>query len=101
MKTSKCKMMKPYYCTQTNTVFLFYSKAIDTVRKQVNMASHSKTSGSKFRNKLASIKKARNWTEQEQELFCQILADPEHCFAVTLETKALKRTSNKEVLLGP
>ena len=61
-------------------------------------ASNSKTSGSQFRNKMARIKKGRNWTEQEQELFCQILADPERCFAVTLETKALKKNSNKEVL---
>ena len=43
------------------------------------------------------VKKGRNWTPLELETFCQILADPALNYAHTLETKALKKSANKEV----
>ena len=55
-------------------------------------------SGLKFRKNIAKMtEKGRNWTELETETFCRILVDDEFNFAVTLETKALKKSSNKEV----
>ena len=44
-----------------------------------------------------NVDKERNWTEVETETFCRILSDPEMNFCTTLETKALKKTANKEV----
>ena len=41
--------------------------------------------------------KGRNWTDLETEAFAMILADSTHNFSFTLETKALKKSSNKEV----
>ena len=43
------------------------------------------------------VKKGRIWTPLELETFCQILADPALNYAHTLETKALKKSANKEV----
>ena len=42
-------------------------------------------------------KKIRKWTHLETEIFCNILVDSEFNFCHTLETKALKKSSNKEV----
>ena len=39
----------------------------------------------------------RNWTKAETSLFCEILVDPINNFRQTLEQKALKKTSAKEV----
>ena len=39
----------------------------------------------------------RNWTLEETNLFCSILVDPLSNFMVTLERKALKKSSTKEV----
>ena len=39
----------------------------------------------------------RNWTLEETNLFCSILVDPLINFMVTLERKALKKSSTKEV----
>ena len=41
--------------------------------------------------------KARNWTEDETILLCEILADPMNNYLATLETKALKKAPTKEV----
>ena len=41
--------------------------------------------------------KGRNWTDLETDSFCRVLVDPETNFATTLETRALKKTANKEV----
>ena len=59
--------------------------------------------GSTFRKrilekkKIDKVDKGRNWTDLETESFCRILVDPETNFVTTLETKALKKTANKEV----
>ena len=42
-------------------------------------------------------KNSRRWTECELEIFAGVLAEPENCFAVTLEKLALKKSSNNEV----
>ena len=42
-------------------------------------------------------KNSRRWTECELEIFADVLAEPENCFAVTLEKLALKKSSNNEV----
>ena len=42
----------------------------------------------------------RNWTDLEVELFCSILSDGEYKYALTLESKALKKQANKEVYEG-
>ena len=42
-------------------------------------------------------KTTRNWTAEETNLFCSILADPVTKFMVTLERKALKKAATKEV----
>ena len=51
--------------------------------------------GMKFRQLIR--KRTRNWTHLETDLFGNILVDSELNFCHTLETKALKRASNKEV----
>ena len=43
------------------------------------------------------IEKGRNWTAPETGAFCEILVDQVFNFAETLETKALKKSANKEV----
>ena len=40
---------------------------------------------------------SRNWTPEETLLYCEILTDPINNFMVTLEKKALKKSSTKEV----
>ena len=41
---------------------------------------------------------SRNWTADETNMFCEILIDPINNFMViTLEKKALKKSSTKEV----
>ena len=40
---------------------------------------------------------SRNWTSEETKLFCEILVDPVNNFMVTLERKALKKASTREV----
>ena len=42
-------------------------------------------------------KSSRNWTKAETNLFCEILVDQINNFMQTLEQKALKKTSAKEV----
>ena len=67
------------------------------------MATKTKAKGKTWRKDLAKkgkkleVEKSRNWTDLETEEFCRILADPDTNFCVTLETKALKKTANKEV----
>ena len=39
----------------------------------------------------------RNWTTVETNLFCSILVDPVNSFMVTLEKRALKKTSTKDI----
>ena len=39
----------------------------------------------------------RNWSLEETNLFCSILVDPVKNFMVTLERRALKNSSTKEV----
>ena len=41
----------------------------------------------------------RNWTDLEVELFRSILRDAEYKYALTLESKALKKQANKEVMM--
>ena len=55
--------------------------------------------GMKFRQLIR--KKTRNWTHLETDLFGNILVDSELNFCHTLETKGLKRSSNKEVFEAP
>ena len=42
-------------------------------------------------------REGRNWTKQETNLFCNILADSTNNFFPTLEKKALKKSKTKEV----
>ena len=42
----------------------------------------------------------RNWTNLETDAYASILADGESNYALTLETKALKKKSNKEVFVA-
>lgn len=46
---------------------------------------------------LTKPKLARRWTNEETELFAEILADPDNGFAESLERLALKKSSNNEV----
>ena len=41
---------------------------------------------------------SRNWTTEETNLFCEIVTDPITNFMITLEGKALKKLSRKEIL---
>ena len=72
------------------------SHAMQSTRTKPKKA---KGKGIKFRKIMLkkNVDKGRNWTEVETETFCRILADPEMNFCTTLETKALKKTANKEV----
>ena len=42
-------------------------------------------------------KLARRWTNEETELYAEILSDPDNGFAQSLERLALKKSSNNEV----
>ena len=42
----------------------------------------------------------RNWTNLETDAYASILADGESNYALTLETKALNKKSNKEVFVA-
>ena len=54
--------------------------------------------GMKWRqNQAQAAKRERNWTDLETEAFCEILADGEYSFSITLETMALKKQKNGEV----
>lgn len=44
-------------------------------------------------------KNSRRWTQEETELFAQILSDPDNGFAESLERLALKKSSNNEVFM--
>ena len=57
----------------------------------------SKAQKAKAAKTFRSQNKGRNWTDLETETFAMILADSTHNFSFTLETKALKKSSNKEV----
>ena len=60
--------------------------------------SKSKTNpGKKFRAGVNKASRDRNWTNLETDAYASILADGESNYALTLETKALKKKSNKEV----
>ena len=47
--------------------------------------------------KSKTTKNARQWTQNELELFAEVLADPENNFAISLEKLALKKSANNEV----
>ena len=54
--------------------------------------------GKKWRqNQAQAAKSERNWADLETEAFCEILADGEYSFSITLETMALKKQKNREV----
>ena len=60
--------------------------------------SKSKTNpGKKFRAGVNKASRDRNWTNLETDAYASILADGESNYALTLETKALKKKSNKKV----
>ena len=44
-----------------------------------------------------TTKNTRRWTENELELFAEILADPENNFAISLEKLTLKKSAINEV----
>ena len=45
-----------------------------------------------------TMKNVRRWTENELELFAEVLADPEKNFAISLKKLVLKKSANNEVL---
>ena len=47
--------------------------------------------------KCKTTKNTRQWTENERELFAEVLADPGNNFAVSLEKLALKKSTNNEL----
>ena len=47
--------------------------------------------------KQSKAKNNRRWTDLELDCFADVLADPENCFAASLDKLALKRSSNNEV----
>ena len=51
--------------------------------------------GKKWRQDQQAAKRERNWTDLETEALCEILADAEFSFSVTLETMALKKQNNR------
>ena len=69
-------------------------------QEQPKMPPKRKAGNGKKRRQdtLNNAKRDRNWTDLETEAFCEILADPKFSFSTTLETKALKKQANKEVL---
>ena len=46
---------------------------------------------------MATSKRGRNWTKEENELYTTVLVDPNENFVSTLEKKALKNAANAEV----
>ena len=46
---------------------------------------------------MATSKRGRNWTKEENELYTKVLVDPNENFVSTLEKKALKNSANAEV----
>ena len=44
-------------------------------------------------------KNPRRWTQEETELFAEILSDPDNGFAESLEKLALKKSSNNEAFM--
>ena len=48
-------------------------------------------------NKNKEAKNERRWTKTELNTYADVLADPESCFAATLDKLALKKSSNNEV----
>ena len=47
-------------------------------------------------NEGKTTKNVRRWTDNELELFAEVLADPKNNFAITLERVAPKKTSYNE-----
>ena len=44
-----------------------------------------------------TTKNAKRWTENELDLFAEVLVDPENNFAISLEKLALKQSANNEI----
>ena len=44
-----------------------------------------------------TTKNAKRWTENELDLFAEVLVDPESNFAIPLEKLALKQSANNEI----
>ena len=42
-------------------------------------------------------KNVRRWTDNELELFAEVLADPKNNFAISLEKLAIKKSASNEV----
>ena len=61
------------------------------------MSSKRKNGNGKKWRQGVNAKRERNWTDLETDAFCEILADGEYSFSITLETKALKKQANREV----
>ena len=61
------------------------------------MSSKRKNGNRKKWRQGVNGKRERNWTDLETDAFCEILADGEYSFSITLETKALKKQANREV----
>ena len=49
------------------------------------------------KKKTKEPKNSRRWTDTELNTYADVLADPENCFAATLDKLALKKSSNNEV----
>lgn len=80
----------------------FFSVDFWTISTALGVMSSKQTKqakkrGGEFRKMAQKVEKGRNWTDLETEAFCSILADQELNFCFTLETRALKKSSNKEV----
>ena len=70
---------------------------VHAITAKIMSANKGKTikKGPKFRKMAMEI--GHNWTDGETERFCTILVDTELNYCATLETKALKKSSNTEV----
>ena len=44
-----------------------------------------------------TTKNVRRWTDNELELFAEVLADPKNNFAISLEKLAIKKSASNEV----
>ena len=53
--------------------------------------------GPKKSNKNKEAKNERRWTKKELNTYADVHADPDSCFAATLDKLALKKSSNNEV----
>ena len=82
-----------YFCCLTINIVERCSQARSVTQRAKTGSTFRKT----ITEKKITVAKGRNWTDLETESFCRILVDPETNFATTLETKALKKTANKEV----